>query len=70
VSGFPGQHHLWVLGAEARGYLANGKLGFGAAFNRVWRHSRYTFNPDVDEDLTEFRLYGSITLPRWQQAQP
>ena len=69
VSGFAGQHHLWVFNAEARGYLGKGKFGVGAGFSRVWRHSRYTFNPDVDEDLTEFRVYGSMTLPRWEQAQ-
>ncbi len=69
VSGFPGQHHLFVFNSEARGYLRNGKFGFGAGFTRVWRHSRYTFNPDVDEDMSEFRIFGSMTLPRWEQVE-
>jgi hypothetical protein len=69
VSGFPGQHHLFMFNTEARGYLRNGKFGFGAGFTRIWRHSRYTFNPDVDEDMSEFRIFGSMTLPRWQQVE-
>jgi hypothetical protein len=65
VSGFAGNHHLFTFTTDLRGYL-NRKLGFGVSYNRVWRRSRYTFNPDVDEDLSEFRAFGSINIPRWQ----
>jgi hypothetical protein len=64
VSGTPGDHHLVVLSTEARGYI-NGKYGVGASFTRLWRRSRYTFNPDVDEDLSEARVFLSMTIPRW-----
>jgi hypothetical protein len=69
VSGFPGQHHLWTLSAEARGYLRDSRFGFGAGFNQLWRRSRYTFNPDVDQDMSEFRVFLSMTVPRWEQPQ-
>jgi len=66
ISGFPGKHQIFVLNGEARGYLRNGKFGAGVGYTGLWRHSLYTFNPDVDEDLSEFRLFLSMTLPRWQ----
>ena len=66
LSGFPGEHHLWTLSAEARGYL-HGKFGVGAGYNRLWRRSNYTFNPHVQEDLSEARLFLSLAIPRWQQ---
>jgi uncharacterized protein DUF3943 len=65
VSGFSGSHHLWTLSTEGRGYI-HGKYGFGIAFNRLWRLSRYTFNPDVDEDYSEGRIFLSLAIPRWQ----
>ena len=65
VSGFAGNHHIFNFATDLRGYVSR-KLGFGVAYTRLWRRSRYTFNPDVDQDMSEFRLYGSINIPRWQ----
>ncbi len=65
VSGFSGSHYLWTLNAEARGYV-HGKFGFGVVYNRLWRLSRYTFNPDVDQDMSEARVFLSLAIPRWQ----
>ncbi len=64
VSGFPGNHQLWTLSTEARGYL-KGKFGAGLAYTRMWRFSNYTFNPDVNEDLSEARVFLSLAIPRW-----
>ena len=66
LSGFPGEHNLWTLSAEARGYL-HGKFGFGAGYNRLWRRSNYTFNPDVRQDMSEARVFLSLAIPRWNQ---
>jgi uncharacterized protein DUF3943 len=65
VSGFPGDHYLWTFTADARGYI-RGKYGFGVSYNRLWRRSRYTFDPDVNQDYSEGRVYLSLTIPRWQ----
>lgn len=65
VSGFSGNHHIFTFGMDLRGYISR-KLGVGVTYNRLWRRSRYTFKPDVDQDLSEFRAYGSINIPRWQ----
>jgi Domain of unknown function (DUF3943) len=65
VSGFSGNHHVFTFGADLRGYI-NQKLGVGVTYARLWRRSRYTFKPDVDEDLSEFRVFGTINIPRWQ----
>jgi hypothetical protein len=64
VSGFPGNHQLWTLSTEARGYL-KGKFGAGLAYTRMWRFSNYTFNPDVNQDLSEARVFLSLAMPRW-----
>jgi hypothetical protein len=66
VSGFPGNHNLYTFNTEARGYLW-GKIGIGANYNRVWRRSNYTFNPDVSQDMSEVRTFISLTIPRWEE---
>ena len=66
VSGFPGNHQLWTLNTEARGYL-EGKFGAGLAYTRMWRFSNYTFNPDVNQDLSEARVFLSLAIPRWEE---
>jgi hypothetical protein len=66
VSGFSGNHHLFTLGGEVRGYY-KGKYGAGLAYERLWRRSHYTFNPDVDQDDSEVRAFLSLTIPRWEQ---
>jgi hypothetical protein len=66
VSGFSGNHYLWNISTDARGYI-RGKYGVGVVYNRLWRHSRYTFNPDVDENVGEFRVFLSLAIPRWEQ---
>ncbi len=65
VSGFSGNHHVFTFSADLRGYV-NQRLGVGVSYGRLWRRSRYTFKPDVDEDLSEFRAFGTINIPRWQ----
>jgi hypothetical protein len=65
LSGFPGNHHLFTLTTEARGYY-RGKYGFGVVYNRLWRRSNYTFNPDVHEDMSEARVFLSLAIPRWE----
>jgi hypothetical protein len=65
ISGFAGNHYLWTVTTDARAYI-HGKYGFGVTYNRLWRRSRYTFNPDVDQDMSEARIYLSLALPRWQ----
>jgi hypothetical protein len=66
VSGFSGSHYLWTLSTDARGYI-RGKYGVGVVYNRLWRHSHYTFNPDVEENVGEFRVFLSLAIPRWEQ---
>jgi hypothetical protein len=66
VSGFPGNHHLFTLSTEVRGYY-RGKFGLGAAYTRLWRRSRYTFNADVNEDVSEARVFLSLAIPTWRQ---
>ena len=66
ISGFPGSHNLWTLSTEARGYFL-GRFGAGASYTRLWRRSNYTFNPDVHTDVSEARLFLSMTIPRWRQ---
>ena len=65
VSGFPGKHSLWTLGTEARGYL-RGKFGAGLTYTRLWRRSNYTFNPDVNQNVSEARVFLSLAIPRWE----
>jgi hypothetical protein len=65
VSGFSGNHNVFTFSADLRGYI-NRKLGVGVSYGRLWRRSRYTFKADVDEDLSEFRAFGTINIPRWQ----
>jgi hypothetical protein len=65
ISGFPGSHNLWTLGTEARGYFL-GRFGAGASYTRLWRRSNYTFNPDVSTNVSEARLFLSMTIPRWR----
>jgi hypothetical protein len=64
VSGFPGDHQLWTLSGDARGYW-RGKYGAGLTYNRLWKRSNYTFNPDVNQDISEARVYLSLAIPRW-----
>jgi hypothetical protein len=66
LSGFPGSHNIWTLSTEARGYL-HGKFGLGAGYTRHWRRSNYTFNPDVKQDMSEFRVFLSMAIPKWEQ---
>jgi hypothetical protein len=66
ISGFPGNHHLWLAGLEARGYLSR-EFGVGASYSLFWRRSNYTFNPNVSQDATELRFFLSTTLPRRDQ---
>jgi hypothetical protein len=66
VSGFPGKHQLWTLSTEARGYF-RGKFGAGVVYNRLWRRSNYTFNPDVNQNVSEARVFLSLAIPRWEQ---
>ena len=66
VSGFAGNHYLWNVGTELRGYI-RGKYGFGVTYNRLWRFSRYTFNPDVDQNMSEARVFFSLAIPRQEQ---
>jgi hypothetical protein len=66
VSGFSGNHHLFTLGGEVRGYY-KGKYGAGLAYERLWRRSHYTFLPDVDQNDSEVRAFLSLTIPRWEQ---
>jgi uncharacterized protein DUF3943 len=68
VSGFSGNHYLWTFTSDARAYLF-GRLGAGVDFNRLWRRSRYTFNPDVDENVGEFRVYITVATPRWEEKE-
>jgi hypothetical protein len=65
ISGFPGHHNLFTLSTEARGYF-RGKFGAGLAYNRLWRRSDYTFNPDVDQEVSEARVFLSLAIPRWE----
>jgi hypothetical protein len=65
ISGFSAHHNLWVFGSEIRGYV-RGKYGLGAVYNRLWRRSNYEFNPDVDRDESEARVFVSLAIPRWQ----
>jgi hypothetical protein len=65
ASGFPGNHYIWTLGGEVRGYI-RGKLGAGVAYNRLWRHSQYDFELDVDEDMAELRAFLTLSMPRWE----
>lgn len=66
ISGFPGNHQLWTLSSEARGYFL-GRFGAGASYTRLWRRSNYTFNPDVNANVSEARVFLSMTIPRWEQ---
>jgi hypothetical protein len=66
ISGFPGNHDIFTLSTEARGYL-RGKYGAGLAYTRLWRRSNYTFNPDVDQDMSEARVFLSLAIPRWAE---
>ena len=66
VSGFSGNHHLFTLAGEVRGYY-KGKYGAGLGYTRLWRRSDYTFQRDVDRDESEFRAFLSLTIPRWEQ---
>jgi hypothetical protein len=66
ISGFPGNHQLYTLGTEARGYFL-GRFGAGASYTRLWRHSNYTFNPDVNTNMSEARVFLSMTIPKWNQ---
>jgi hypothetical protein len=66
ISGFPGNHQLWTLSTEARGYFL-GRFGAGASYTRLWRRSNYTFDPDVRANVSEARLFLSMTIPRWEQ---
>jgi hypothetical protein len=68
VSGFPGHHQLFTVSTEARGYW-RGKYGAGVAYNRLWRRSNYTFNPDVNQDMAEARVFLSLAIPRWAQGE-
>jgi hypothetical protein len=66
ISGFPGNHQLWTLGTEARGYL-RGKFGAGLTYQRLWKDSNYTFNPDVHQNMSEARIFLSLAIPRWEE---
>ena len=66
VSGFSGNHHLLTFTGEIRGYY-KGRYGLGAGYTRLWRRSNYTFQNDVDRDDSEFRVFASLTIPRWEQ---
>ena len=66
ISGFPGNHQLWTLSTEARGYY-RGKYGAGVMYQRLWKNSNYTFNPDVKQDMSEVRVFLSLAIPRWEQ---
>jgi Domain of unknown function (DUF3943) len=66
VSGFPGNHDIFNLSTEARAYL-RGKFGAGLMYTRLWRRSNYTFNPDVNQDMSEARVFLSLAIPRWTE---
>jgi hypothetical protein len=66
VSGFPGNHQLWTLGGEARGYF-RGKYGAGVTYQHIWKDSNYTFNPDVHQNMSEVRAFLSLAIPRWEE---
>jgi hypothetical protein len=68
ISGFPGNHYLFTTTAGGRWYFSK-KFGVGAGYTRFWRRSRYTFNPDVNADASELRVYGSLTIPKWEQRE-
>ena len=65
VSGFPGKHHLWTL-APRRGAISGGSSAPAWSTYRLWRRSNYTFNPDVDQNLSEARVFLSLAIPRWE----
>jgi hypothetical protein len=66
ISGFAGNHHLFTVMTDVRGYLWR-KIGVGASYTQVWRRSRYTYNPDVDRNFSEARAFLSLTIPRWEE---
>ena len=66
ISGFSGNHHLWTVNADVRGYLG-GKYGLGVAFTKLWRRSDYTFNTNVNRTAGEGRVFLSLMIPRWEQ---
>ena len=70
VSGFSGNHYLWTVSTELRGYYPRQVRSSASCYNRLWRFSRYTFNPDVDQDMSEARVFLSLAIPRWEHNEP
>ena len=66
ISGFSGNHNPFTVNTDVRGYLWR-KIGVGASYTQLWRRSRYTYNPDVDRNSSEGRLFLSLATPRWEQ---
>lgn len=63
LSGFPGDHHNTFLTATARGYLWR-SVGLGAYYGRYWRRSNYDFQPDVQRNSSEGRVFLTFITPR------
>ena len=62
----PRRPPAWTLSTEARGYY-RGKYGAGVMYQRLWKNSNYTFNPDVNQDMSEVRVFLSLAIPRWEE---
>jgi hypothetical protein len=68
ISGFPAQHQMLFLNAEAR-YFFRQRWGVGAAYNQLWRWSAYTDRSDVNRKASELRLFVATAIPRWEDLK-
>ena len=68
ISGFPGNHQLWTVGAGARVYF-KGRIGLGADIAHLWKFSNYTGRGDVDQQNSELRIYLTTSVPQWRSPQ-
>ena len=68
ISGFPAQHQMLFLNAEAR-YFFRQRWGVGAAYNQLWRWSAYTDRSDVNRKASELRLFLATAIPRWEDLK-
>jgi hypothetical protein len=66
VNGFPGQHQLLFLNAEAR-YFIHQRWGLGVAYDQLWRWSAYTDRSDVNLKSSELRLFLATAIPQWKE---
>jgi hypothetical protein len=68
ISGFPANHRMLFLDAEAR-YFLRQRWGLGVAYNQVWRWSDYKNRRDVNRRLSELRLFVATAIPQWEELK-